>query len=177
MDIFVEQLVERKPDSRDSLLRICVVFGITAFSGLFFMLAVAFAQIQFISLVALAAIPGAIWLGVQLFKGLFCEYEYILTGNPVIKELDIDKIKGRCKRNRMVTLDLNNAEAFDICSDEVKLEADVTVSAHDNTYTNMWYLLIRHDTHGRVVLLFNPDDDFVSKLNKTLPHRARNKNI
>ena len=169
MDIFIEQIITRKPDTRDTLLKIFLILSMISLGLLCLLAALVFWALPFISFVAMAAIFGIIWLGINLLKGLHLEYEYILTN----KDLDIDKIKGKSKRKRMITLNLMNAEKFDLCDDSTSLEPDITVSAHDNSYINMWYLLINHDSHGRVVLLFNPTDDFIIKLNKSLPARVR----
>jgi len=177
MDVFIEQIVAKKPDSRDSFLKICLLIGTVALCGIFGAASYIFAQLSFVAITAIAAIPGAIWLGVQFIKGLGVEYEYILTN----KELDIDKITGKSKRRRMVTFDLSNAVELNLydqtATQSALANADVTVFAHDNTYTNMWYLVVKHDAHGKTVLLFNPDNEFAAKLNKALPMRARNKSI
>jgi hypothetical protein len=172
MDIFVEQLVERKPDSRNILIKFGLLALIAGFCTLFLIAAI-FILGAVAAPIGIFAIPGVIWLGNQFIKGLTCEYEYILTN----KDLDIDKITGKTRRKRMVTFDLNNAEALDIYTENLELDAQVTVSAHDNTYVNMWYLSIKHESHGNVVLLFNPNDAFLLKLNKSLPARARNNKI
>ncbi|MCL1903621.1 MAG: hypothetical protein FWF94_04305 [Oscillospiraceae bacterium] len=171
MDIFIEQIIEAKPDLRANVLKISVIASMVLFCGLLLLAAVAF--MGSISFIAAAAILGVIWLGVHFFKGLTVEYEYILTN----KDLDIDKITGRRNRKRLITLNLANAESFNICKEEVSFNADVTVSAHDNTYLNMWYLIVKHDSLGRVILLFNPNDRFAVKLNKALPGNTRNNNI
>jgi hypothetical protein len=172
VDVFTEQLVTRKSDARDRALKICIIFGTAAFCIFFLGVAIIFVRLA-IAPLAFAAIPGIIWLGIHFFKGLSREYEYILTN----KELDIDKIMGKRRRRRMVTLDLNSAENLQKCTDETTYEADATVSAHDNTFVNMWSLTIRHESHGKVVLLFNPNEAFLDKLNKCLPPRARNRSI
>jgi hypothetical protein len=173
MDVFIEQIIERKPDSRDILLKICVIMATAMLCGIFLVAAFMFSALPMISLFALAVIAGIIWLGVHFLRGLSIEYEYILTN----KDLDIDKIMGRRKRKRMITLNLLNAEELDICNEGIQFNVDVTVSAHDNTYLNMWYLLIKDDSYGRVVVLFNPGDLFITKLNKALPPRAQNRKI
>ena len=171
MDVFIEQIIERKPDSRHSLIRLCLIAAVTLISGLFLTAALLFGD--FIVIIAFAGIAGAIWFGVLLIKGMEVEYEYILTN----KELDIDKIIGKRKRQRMITLNLLNAEKFVLCTEEVSFNADVTVLAHDNTYANMWCLVVKHDVHGKAVLLFNPNDSFAIKLNNALPKRVRNEKI
>lgn len=171
MDIFIEQIVTAKPTKHNILSRMFIIAGIVIFSGLFLFAAIAFTGA--IEVISLAAIPGVIWLGLYFFRGLTVEYEYTLTN----QELDIDKIIGRRKRKRMVTLDLSNAEKFDIYGEEERFSADVTVSAHDNTYTKLWVLTVKHNSLGYVILLFNPNDEFALKLNKVLPARARNQKI
>jgi len=173
MDVFIEQIVERKPLFHDRLLKTLLLLAMASLTAALLFAGIAFLSMPFISFSALAAVPGAIWLGIHFLKGLTVEYEYILTN----KELDIDKIIGKRKRKRMFTFDLNNAEKLDICEEGGEFSADVTVSAHDNSYTNMWYLIIKHDSHGRVLLLFNPNDAFAVKLNNALPHRIRNSKI
>ncbi|MCL2071294.1 MAG: hypothetical protein FWH07_03560 [Oscillospiraceae bacterium] len=176
MDIFIEQIIVKKPDIPNILLKIALVAVTAVVCGIFLAAAIMFAGISFITVIALAAIPGVIWLGVHFFKSLIVEYEYILTNN----ELELDKITGKSRRKNMVTLNLQNAERFGIYSDNVsfnEFNADVTVSAHDNTRLNMWYLLVKDGTLGRVVVLFNPNDDFVIRLNKSLPLKVRNNTI
>ncbi|MCL2036387.1 MAG: hypothetical protein FWG83_03255 [Oscillospiraceae bacterium] len=172
MDVFVEQLVVRKADSRTNVLKICLICGMLSLCIFFIVTALAFASfpnLRTASPIAFAAVPGVIWLGQYFFKGFSCEYEYILTN----RELDVDKIVGKRKRKRLVTFDLSNAEKLDVLKEGDTPEADVTVSAHDNSYTNMWVLTIKHDSYGKVALLFNPNDDFVEKLNKSLPAKVR----
>jgi hypothetical protein len=174
MDIFIEQLVVRKSDSKDSLLKLCIFMGMAVLCAFFITVAFFFAgMFQYVVTLAFAAIGGVIWLGVYLIKGMNREYEYILTNH----ELDIDKITGKRKRKRMMSVNLNGAQVLELYKEELDLQADVTVCAHDNTFVNMWYLFIKSDSHGKIVVLFSPNDSFLFKLNKALPVRSRNKII
>jgi hypothetical protein len=173
MDVFIEQLVIRKNTARDSILKILLLISIASLSTFLTVVGIIFIALPFISFTAIAAVPGVLWLGLYFLRGLVVEYEYILTN----KELDIDKITGRRKRKRMFSLDLTGTEVFDIFNNESDITSDVTISAHDNCYMNMWYLAIKSDSYGRVVLLFNPNDEFVVKLNSVLPPRVRNKKV
>ena len=173
MDVFIEQIVTRKPGTRGTVFKAGIIAFVVLLCAFFLAVFLIFTVFPFISFVAVAAIPGVIWLGMHVIKSLHIEYEYILTN----KDLDIDKIKGKSKRRRMITLDLTNAEEFDMYSVGTSLSVDTTVSAHDNSYVNMWYLIVKHKSHGRVALLFNPGDEFIVKLNKSLLPRVRNKKI
>jgi hypothetical protein len=165
MDIFIEQLVQKKPSPRDILLTVSVFAATAALCTVFII-----AAFSFLGLPMLVVVPGIIWLGGHIQKGLNIEYEYILTN----EELDVDKIKGKSKRKRMFTFDLGSAEKLEKCTETTdSFQADITVSAHDNTYINMWRLILKSDSHGKIVLLFNPNGDFAANLNKVLPFRAR----
>jgi hypothetical protein len=167
MDIFIEQLITKKPDFRSKVIKIAIL-GVAAALSAFCVTAFLFGMVA-----AIVIIPGIIWVANHFSKSLNVEYEYILTN----KDLDIDKIIGKSKRKRMVSLNLNNAEKLSVYDDSAAIDADTTVAAHDNTFADMWYLLAKHDSHGKVTLLFNPNDAFVTKLNAALPSRARNKQI
>jgi hypothetical protein len=166
MDIFIEQLVEKRPETRTKLTKVVILGLAAALSALCMAAFLLTGQI-----LALIVIPGVIWLAAHTSRNLYVEYEYILTN----KELDIDKIIGRNKRKRMLTLNLTSAERFGVYGESVVFDTDTTVSAHDNRFTNMWYLVGKHKTHGNVAILFNPNADFVAKLNSALPAKARNK--
>ncbi|MCL2634845.1 MAG: hypothetical protein FWD34_10075 [Oscillospiraceae bacterium] len=168
MDVFIEQLVERKKDSRDTVLRICIILAATSLSFLIVMFAI---WITYLPLVII--VGGVIWLAMFILKGLTVEYEYILTN----RDLDIDKIIGKRKRKRLVSLNLINAEEFDLYHADFDSVTDVTVSAHDNSYTGLWYLVGKHPAHGKVILLFSPNDEFAITVNNALPSKAKNKKV
>lgn len=55
-------------------------------------------------ILAVLVLAGGVWL----LGNFNIEYEYILTNN----DLDIDKVIGKRKRKRMISLDVSTAEAF-----------------------------------------------------------------
>lgn len=176
MDIFIEQLVAKKSAPRDVLVKLGVFVIIAALCTGCTMVGFLFWGLPFIAFSAFAASIGVIYLGSQFVKGLSVEYEYILTNNANNKELDIDKITGKSKRRRLFTFDLTKVESFGKCSDapdKAVSNACITVSAHDNTYVNLWELVMSQNEQGKVVLLFNPNEEFVEKLNGVIPNRAR----
>jgi len=168
MDLFMEQMVEKKTDIRDKALKICIV---TAAFSLSAVIALAALYTGYAPL--FIVIAGVIWLASYILKGLSVEYEYILTN----KDLDVDKITGKRKRKRLVTLDLLTAEAFSRYGEDFDIKPDVTVSAHNNAYNNLWYLVARHKTHGKTLLLFSPSEEFAAALNDALPPRYRNREL
>ena len=174
MDVFIEQLVSRKSGARDATLKSIIIAATASVSVflLYFALAVA-AFMPFLMVVSITLMSGGIWLASHLIKGLNIEYEYILTN----KELDIDKIIGRRKRKRLITLNLATAEEFDLYRTEFNTQTDATVAAHDNTFSNIWYIVGKHNTHGKVIVLFSPSDEFLIHLNNAVPHKVKNSKI
>ena len=97
------------------------------------------------------------------------EYEYILTN----EDLDIDKIIGKRKRKRLITLKLNTAEEFGIQDGTNGENAEATVIASDGTNINSYYLIAKHKTHGRTMLIFSPDERMVGMILETLPYKVK----
>lgn len=152
MDRFSEQLVERQGDKKTAFLKglivavdilvITLITLITIWSGLI------------ISPIWLLAVAGSIWLAVYMWKGLNTEYEYIVTND----DLDIDKISGKRKRKRLISVDLKSVDDFAPYLNETELNPDVTVLADDGTGIDMWYVFIETESTGKVAIIFNPDE-------------------
>lgn len=108
---------------------------------------------------------GLVWL----LTGMSYEYEYILTND----DLDIDKITGKRKRKRLITLKMNTVEEFGIYDGSNGTNADATVIASDGTNINAYYLIAKHKTHGRTMLIFSPDARMVEMILTTLPYKVK----
>lgn len=148
MDNFCEQLVEKRRTGADNAKMILVSSGLILGASLCMSCA------MFFGLTILIVIAvGLLALGVWLISGMNVEYEYIVTNN----ELDIDKIIGRRKRKRMITLDLSKANDFGEYSFGGDIEADTTVHATTGFEKNAHYLLVEHSDYGKVKVLFNPN--------------------
>ena len=102
MDRFSEQLIVKYPSTRDNILKVLIALGTAAVLGLLVFLFFMFGYGILIAALALGA--GAAWLGVWLLQGLYTEYEYIVTN----EDLDIDKIKGKRSRKRLITVSLKS---------------------------------------------------------------------
>lgn len=152
MDRFSEQLIERQGDKKTAFLKglivavdilvISLMTMVTLWSGLI------------ISPLWLLVIAGAIWVASYLWKGLDTEYEYIVTND----DLDIDKISGKRKRKRLISIDLKSVDDFGPYLNETELNPDVTVLAEDGTGIDLWYVFIETESTGRVAIIFNPDE-------------------
>ncbi len=152
MDRFSEQLVERASDKKSMFLKGLVIAGLILVLVLLGYLTVLFQYS--ITLFCLVAGAGAIWLAVYIMQGLNTEYEYIVTND----DLDIDKISGKRKRKRLISVDLKSVDDFGPYLNETELNPDVTVLAEDGTGIDLWYVFIETESTGKIAIIFNPDE-------------------
>ncbi|MGN0579083.1 MAG: hypothetical protein ACI4J4_10735 [Ruminiclostridium sp.] len=150
MDRFSEQITGKVPDGKDMFLRGLIVAGVLLIIGLMVFLCMLTQFTAFMFCVAI--VLGAIFLAKYLFEGTMIEYEYIVTND----DLDIDKIIGKRKRKRLITVDLKSVTEMGLYANN-ELKSDVTVMAHDNTGEDLWYIVCNSAKHGVLAVLFNPD--------------------
>ena len=159
MDRFSEQLIERQTDKKTAFLKgviiaidilvITLIVIIALWSGLA------------LSPVCLLLIAGAIWLSVYFWQGLNVEYEYIVTND----DLDIDKIVGKRKRKRLMSIDIKSIDEFYPYLNNTELHSDVTVLADDGTGYDMWYVFMDTEgSNGKIAIIFNPDDRTIENI-------------
>lgn len=170
MDNYVEQIVAKKSEARDTAIRLIIFLGLSLVAALALICTVLFG-FAFLLVVAV----GAIYLMWYLLGNTSVEYEYIVTNN----ELDVDKITGRRKRKRLITLKLNLADEWGEYDENKNKNEKVqaTVSAHDCRYINLWYLVANHEKHGKTMLLFSPNEDVLTAVNKSVPYNLKNREI
>jgi len=161
MDNFCEQLVTKKSDSSDIFKKLFFVFVLIAFCFLLF-----YILAQQSVVMALFLVGVSIYLGMKIFANLSYEYEYIITNG----ELDVDKIIGKKKRKRLVSVNSKNFTAFGKYEDlENKAGEFTTVMAHDGTIKNMHYADFKDSNFGLTRLLFSPDERILNNLKQYLP--------
>ncbi len=158
MDRFSEQLVERASDKKTMFLKGLVIAGLILVVALLGYLMILFNYS--ITLFCVVAAAGAVWLAVYIMQGLNVEYEYIVTND----DLDIDKISGKRKRKRLISIDLKSVDDLGPYLNETELDPDVTVLAEDGTGIDMWYLLIETESTGKVAIIFNPDERTIKNI-------------
>ncbi len=149
MDRFSEQLIKKEATGKDMFIR-----GLDIAAALAIIAALIFA-FAFIGIVSLAVIAAVIWGLVWLLQGTSVEYEYIVTND----DLDIDKIIGRRKRKRLITVSLKTVTEIGEYKTDTALDSSVTVMAHDETGIDMWYLYADTQKYGKLALVFNPDSN------------------
>lgn len=165
MDNFAEQLVEKRRTGADLAKKILISAAALLVAS--FLMYIAMLGFFVMVILAVLVLAGGVWL-----LGSFnVEYEYILTNN----DLDIDKIIGKRKRKRMISLDLSTAEAFAPYPPETDVAADATVHAYTGSETDAYYLVVNHSGYGRVKLIFNPNEKMRTAITQELPALLRNR--
>lgn len=160
MDNYCEQLVEKVKTGSDIARMVLVSLGLILGASAFMFLSIYFG----ISALVIFSV-GLLALGVWLVSGMNVEYEYIVTNN----EMDIDKIVGRRKRKRMITIDLSKADDFGGYPPKEDIDADTTVHATSGLEKNAHYLLVQHDDYGKVKVIFNPNEKLREAIAQELP--------
>lgn len=163
MDNIAEQLVQKKKTGADTAKKILISAGALIIASFFMYLAMMgmFTMVIF----AVGVLAGGIWL-----LGSFgIEYEYIITNN----EMDIDKIIGRRKRKRMITVDFKRAEDFGRYTPDNDIKADATVHAYTGVDKDAYYLVVTHNDYGRVKVIFNPNERLRESIMQEIPNTLR----
>lgn len=164
MDCVCEQLVAKKWSSTDTLK----IFGLITATAIISALCVLGAG--FISPILFFGIPGSIWLCIWLCKNVSAEYEYIITNN----QLDIDKILGKSRRKRMITIDLSKAQDYtENEPPENAQRAKTTVHASSGSTNDVAYLFAEHSNYGTVLLIFNPNEKTKKAIVQQVPGMLR----
>lgn len=147
MDNFNEQLVTKARSGSDTAKAAAIIAGMVLIVG-----ACVFFSFQGWIILPVLAV-GVVWCGIWLLKGIDVEYEYIVTNN----ELDIDKISGKRKRTRMITVDLSKSEDFFAYHDDDGV-FDTTVYAASGLEKDAYCLIVQHSDYGKVNIIFNPNE-------------------
>lgn len=68
---------------------------------------------------------------------------------------------------------MNTVEEFGVYDGTNGTNADATVIASDGTNVNAYYLIAKHKTHGRTMLIFSPDKRMTEMILETLPYKIK----
>lgn len=164
MDCVCEQLVTKKRTGGDVLK----VIGLILAAAVVSMLCVL--GMGYLSPILIFGVPGSIALCVWLVKNVNSEYEYIITNN----QMDVDKIIGKSRRKRMITIDLSKAQDFT----ENELpdngnRARTTVHAASGNENDVAYLYAEHGDYGTVMLVFSPNEKIKKAIVQQVPGMLR----
>ena len=169
MDIYKEQLVVKKANSKDWMKRILVLVA---------------AALLILGGVALLPISGELWFFPILIAGIviyalfkyyplfFIEYEYIFTNG----EIDIDKIMGKQTRKRLATVDVETFEEFgryNPAEFEGREFSTRLFACSSPTDPNTYYAVMNHPKFQNLLVVFNPNEIIVESIKEYLPRTAK----
>lgn len=159
MDVFVEQLVTRRRGAREFLC----VFGLTL-AGLLLVAASMMFVLSFAPVVLVLVCYGWWWC----FKMLGCEYEYSVTNG----DIDIDCIRGRSRRRRIVSVRGEKIESLAPCrADESFSRFDRIVPCSSGSKdAKLWCFTYHSKKNGHTVVIFEPNDRVWNALVEGLPY-------
>jgi len=169
MDIFMEHLVKHKKG----------VGSIVATVGIIILAVILFLFFGIISLSGILSVftgagfllmAGVIYLAFYAIKYLNVEYEYILTNS----ELDIDRILGKSKRKRMLTIDFREIEYCAEISELEDKKAGVkkTFDFSGIGYNKTYFIIIDTEDSGRICVLFEPTSKMIEAARKFNPKKV-----
>ena len=114
---------------------------------------------------------GALYLAYILFCNTYVEYEYIVTNN----DLDVDKISGKRKRKRLITVKLNTVRQWGEYTGSEGRDVGSTVVASDATGSDAWYIIADHAKLGKIMVIFTPTRETISNINSGVNHSVKKK--
>lgn len=177
MDIYTEQLVKTKKRGITIIIQVLIwIVGIAISLVLLMLYAISGGLLEkqgsflMIFLQPLSMIASVICLYFTWFLSSLSniEYEYIHTN----KDFDIDKIISKRRRRRLITVNCDNVEVLDVFTPEILQNStayDKKLFCHGYSENNPYYLIARTVNHGRVLVVFSPDERTLEGLKKSVP--------
>ncbi len=155
MDIFCEYIVKKKIEVLDclKLVGIIVAAFVLAFAALIL-------GLNFDMGIGFLLVAVVFYFAFMFSKFIYTEFEYALTNS----ELDIDKIIGRSRRKRFVSVDFKKAEICACVNDE-KYSSEYTNTTNIKKIYNATgksdyeiYFVDYYGDGGKERILFQPTD-------------------
>ena len=173
MDVFFEQIVVRRLHGSEKVLKVLTfIFGVLAVLLLIFL-----SFLQALGAFSFILLPCAFGVGVLLFfqlRNTYIEYEYSITNGS----FDIDRIRGKRKRERMVTVECEDFEEFGeydkAAAERLKnRQFGGEVFASNRGDEGLYYAVSRHKKLGSVLIVIEPDNRVKTALAKFIPRRIQ----
>ncbi len=164
MDIFKEQLIAVKPNSKTTMKKT----GISVVGVIIAVLAMIFGGGFLGPIIVVAVIFGASYL----VKSMNLEYEYILTNN----ELDVDKIMNKERRKRYFTIDIKQINVMaHIDNDQRKPEferASKTIDISSGEKGPNTYVIVYPIKEELTKIIIEPNDEMKKEIFKQAPSKV-----
>ena len=170
MEVFTEQLVAKKLTTSSRILKALTFISAGLLALIFFLISLVPGSWSFIALFAAAGVCYGAWI---LIKSFNIEYEYILTNS----DLDIDKIVGKSRRKRIISLNLKNLEIMAPINESHKRELEnpnvkFKLDARASETNTACFIKIMHDKKGLTLLLFEPNEKIIRGIKSAAPRKV-----
>lgn len=168
MDSYCEYIVKKKNGGKELALRLLIVLAALALFVLFMFLG---SVLRSFSMITTLLAFGALYGGYILITNMNIEYEYIVTNG----EMDIDKIIAKRKRKRLLTVNARTFEKFGPFKEAEHASENYSNRVYACTTPDdpgCYYAVLTHQTMGRVLLVFSPNDNVLNNLKSYIPKQA-----
>lgn len=169
MDFYSEKLVYIKKTPLQKFTKFMVIFGAVVLI-LICAAIVVFQLLGFLSVFA-ALIALGIGYGAYFLSGNFdIEYEYIITN----EFFDIDVIKGRRIRKRVISTECKNFEELGKYSNEkfAHSKFDTRIVAANLDSDSLYYVITNKGGFGRTLIVFDADEKALNILRRFSPRQV-----
>ena len=168
MDTYCEYIVKKKNGGKEMALRALIVVGALVLFLIFMFLGTV---VGAFSMITTLLAFGSLYGGYLLITSMNIEYEYIVTNG----EMDVDKIIAKRKRKRMLTVNARSFEKFGPFKDAEHANESYSNRVYACTSPDdpgCYYAVLTHQTMGRILLVFTPNDNVLENLKSYIPRQA-----
>ncbi len=165
-DTICEQLVTMKKDGK----YYAKFFGVwaLAFVLVWLLVLVWFVNPSWMGFLILLAF-GVFYGAIKISTMFYTEYEYIVVN----KDLDIDKISGKAKRKRLITVKLPDVELLGVYDETAKksLESRQFNEVHDcaEAGEDTYYMAVKHAKRGNVLVIASFNEKLLAAVKHSVP--------
>lgn len=168
MEAFFEHMVKKKFDYKDFCIILIIILG----AGLLSLAALAFWM--YLGIFWLLIVCGIVYLSYLLITNRSIEYEYSLTND----ELDIDKIRHRKRRKRLISV---KCKAFDLLAsvNDPAHNAEIkntgikkVIVAASSPYSENAYFAIFTKDGVLTLLVFEPNEKMLNTMKTFNPRKV-----
>ncbi|MCI1964562.1 MAG: hypothetical protein LKJ17_00270 [Oscillospiraceae bacterium] len=162
MDIFIEQLIKKKPGPLDYLICIGIIIA-----GVFLV----FLSVLFLLPLAILVLAGVCYGAYYLIRSRSLEFEYSVTNG----DITIDKIIAKQKRKRVISVDAHAVEEmgkYNPQKHRAKAYGKRIVVSETQDGNQAWYFCARQPEMGNVLVVFSPDERTLNAIRPFLPRQV-----
>ena len=171
LDIFNEQIIKKTKSPLELLLLMLLYLAGLTVGMLLILFGLTNAPAFIFTFIILAGV--VFYFTIKIGTNLNFEFEYSVTNNL----FDVDKIIAKSRRKRLISMDVKSIDDVGVYSSE-KFKGrsfDLTVNAVGNpNQDGIIYIVTRHPTKGKTLVIFQPNEKIVDALKKSLPYNLKN---